>query len=102
MARLSVRRVRTGWWCVALLLWAVSVDNLDAQFSFPGARYSRGQDVSPTFDGWERNSDGSFRMYFGYYNRNTEEEIDVPISPDNRFDLGNGDQGQPTHFYTGR
>ena len=70
--------------------------------SIPGSRYARGQDVSPTFDGWERNPDGTFSMWFGYYNRNTEEEVDVPIGPENNFDLGNGDQGQPTHFYTGR
>jgi len=41
-------------------------------------------------------------MYFGYYNRNSEEAVDVPIGPENTFDLGNGDQGQPTHFYPGR
>ena len=68
----------------------------------PRSPYARGQDVSPTFDGWERNPDGTFTMYFGYFNRNSEEEIDVPIGPENTFDLGNGDQGQPTHFYPGR
>jgi hypothetical protein len=41
-------------------------------------------------------------MWFGYYNRNSDDEVDVPIGPDNRFDLGNGDQGQPTHFYPGQ
>ncbi len=86
----------------AFLLFGASAACLHAQFTFPGARYNRGQDVSPTFDGWERNPDGSFRLYFGYYNRNAEEQIDVPIGPDNRFDLSDGDQGQPTHFYTGR
>jgi hypothetical protein len=80
----------------------LSAGALRAQFSFPGARYNRGQDVSPTFDGWEHNPDGTFRLYFGYYNRNAQEEIDVPVGPDNRFDLGDGDQGQPTHFYSGR
>jgi hypothetical protein len=64
--------------------------------------YNRGQDVSPTFDGWEKNPDGSFSMWFGYYNRNSEEFIDIPIGPENSFDLGTGDQGQPTHFYPGR
>ncbi len=41
-------------------------------------------------------------MYFGYYNRNTQEEVDVPIGSDNQFDYGNGDQDQPAHFYPGR
>ena len=66
------------------------------------ARFARGQDVSPTYDGWDRNADGSYTLHFGYFNRNTEEEFDVPVGPDNRFDLENGDQGQPTHFYAGR
>src|SRR5262249_39097340 len=31
-------------------------------------------------------------------NRNWEEEIDVPAGPDNGFNIGAADQGQPTHF----
>ena len=90
------------WVCAALLLLAAIPVALNAQFPYPGARYTRGQDVSPTFDGWESNPDGTYTFYFGYYNRNAEEEIDVPLGPENTFDLGNGDQGQPTHFYPGR
>jgi hypothetical protein len=63
--------------------------------------FARGQDVSPTFDGWEQNSDGSYTLYFGYFNRNSEEEFDVPIGPANNFDPG-GDRNQPTHFYASR
>ena len=75
---------------VAVLLFTVALISLNAQFSFP-ARYDRGQDVSPTFDGWESNPDGSYNFYFGYLNRNREEALDVPIGPENNFDLGNGD-----------
>ena len=64
-------------------------------------RYARGQDVGPTYDGWERNADGTYSMYFGYLNRNSEEEIDIPIGSDNNFEPG-VDRGQPTHFYAGR
>lgn len=60
--------------------------------------YSRGQNISPAFEGWERNDDGSFNMLFGYMNRNWEEEIDVPIGTDNSISPGVPDQGQPTHF----
>jgi hypothetical protein len=66
-----------------------------------GTHYARGQDVSPTFEGWEGNPDGTFTLYFGYLNRNADEEVDVPIGPNNHFD-GDPDGGQPTHFYTGR
>ena len=63
--------------------------------------YARGQDVSPTFDGWQQNPDGTFSLYFGYFNRNAAQEIHVPIGPDNGFDVG-GDRGQPTYFYPER
>src|SRR5690349_3712420 len=87
----------------AFFLFAAGSVRLHAQQSpFPGVPYNRGQDVSPTFDGWEKNPDGSFSMWFGYYNRNTDEFLDIPVGPDNSLDLGNGDQGQPTHFYPGR
>lgn len=82
-------------------LFLLTAGFLCAQFEFP-ARYDRGQDVSPTFDGWESNPDGSYNFYFGYLNRNRQEALDVPIGPENTFDLGTGDQGQPTHFYPGR
>ena len=59
--------------------------------------YARGQDVSPTYDGWEQNSDGTYTMYFGYFNRNSAEDLNVPLGPDNNFDPG-GDRGQQTHF----
>ncbi len=60
--------------------------------------YARGQDISPTFDGWEQNADGTYTMHFGYFNRNADEALDVPVGADNRFDHGDSDRGQPTHF----
>jgi hypothetical protein len=64
--------------------------------------YSKGQTVEPVFDGWMPNEDGSFRLYFGYMNPNWEEQLDAPIGPDNKFESGSPDQGQPTHFYPRR
>ena len=87
--------------CATVLLFGAVFSTAFSGDHLPGIRYRRGQDVSPTFDGWESNADGTFSMYFGYFNRNSDEEIDIPIGPENSFDLGNGDQGQPTHFYPG-
>lgn len=84
----------------ALLLAPFVPADVSAQFGPFG--FARGQDVSPTFDGWERNPDGTYSFYFGYYNRNTEEEFDIPVGPDNGFEVGGPDHGQPTHFYTSR
>ena len=60
--------------------------------------YSRGQNVSPAYEGWEEGADGQRYFVFGYMNRNWEEELDVPVGPENGFNLGGADQGQPTHF----
>src|SRR5262245_50010607 len=57
-----------------------------------------GLNISPAYEGWEQNADGSFTLVFGYFNRNWEEEIDVPIGPNNNIQPGGPDQGQPTHF----
>jgi hypothetical protein len=60
--------------------------------------YSSGQNVSPAFEGWEQNPDGTFSFLFGYMNRNWEEELDVPVGADNAVEPGGPDQGQPTRF----
>ena len=64
--------------------------------------YSKGQAVSPSYEGWLPNEDGSFTLYFGYMNSNWLEEFDVPIGPDNAIEPGGPDRGQPTHFYPRR
>ena len=64
--------------------------------------YSKGQSVSPAYEGWMPNDDGSFTLYFGYMNTNWLEEFDLPIGPDNNIEPGGPDQGQPTHFYPRR
>ncbi|MGQ0733168.1 MAG: hypothetical protein ACT4QD_05865 [Acidobacteriota bacterium] len=60
--------------------------------------YSSGQNASPAYEGWERNPDGSFNFLFGYMNRNWEEELNVPVGPDNNIQPGGPDRGQPTRF----
>jgi hypothetical protein len=57
-----------------------------------------GQSVTPAFEGWYRNPDGSFSLSFGYYNRNAEEIVEIPIGADNFIAPGDSNQGQPTHF----
>ena len=60
--------------------------------------YLSGQTVAPAFEGWEQNPDGSYNMVFGYFNRNLEEHLHVPIGPGNNIEPGGPDQGQPTWF----
>lgn len=65
-------------------------------------QYATGQDVAPVFEGWEHNGDGTFSLVFGYMNRNYQQEVDIPIGPNNKIEPGMPDQGQPTHFYVRR
>jgi hypothetical protein len=60
--------------------------------------YNSGQNVAPAYEGWEEAADGTKYFLFGYMNRNWEEELDVPVGPDNGFSPGAPDEGQPTHF----
>lgn len=78
----------------------------------------RDQNISPAFEGWWENEDGSYKLFFGYMNANWEQELDIPIGPDNYFSLSepgvqddlskdfysfaSADYGQPTHFYPRR
>jgi hypothetical protein len=64
--------------------------------------YDRGQNVVPVYEGWQRAADGSRELWFGYFNRNYQEEVDVPIGDANGFDRAPLDSGQPTHFYPRR
>lgn len=60
--------------------------------------YARGQSVAPAYEGWEEDAAGTRYFLFGYMNRNWEEELDVPVGPDNGFNIGGADLGQPTRF----
>jgi hypothetical protein len=84
---------------LALVAAALTLQGAAAQ-----TRYMilNGETVSPAYEGWWPNPDGSFTMFFGYMNSNWEEEFDVPIGPDNNIEPGGPDQGQPTHFYPRR
>ena len=75
----------------------VAVPPVRAQVASP-----TGQNIAPAYEGWERNADGSFNLLFGYFNRNWEERIDLPVGPNNTIEPGGPDQGQPTHFFPRR
>jgi hypothetical protein len=83
--------------------------------------YRSGQSVQPIFEGFEKNPDGSYTMWFGYLNRNYDEAPNVPIGAMNSFheaegvsragpveqdlildDPGSIDRGQPAYFYPRR
>ena len=57
-----------------------------------------GQPVIPLFEGYYPNPDGTYEICFGYFNLNTEEDVDIPLGPDNMIEPAEFDGMQPTHF----
>jgi hypothetical protein len=64
--------------------------------------YSSGQSLEPAYEGWWKNENGTYSLFFGYMNTNWLQEFDIPIGSDNQFSPGAPDRGQPTHFYPRR
>jgi hypothetical protein len=62
----------------------------------------KGSSLTGALEGWYHEKDGSVRILVGYMNRNTKQEFDIPVGPNNRIEPGGPDQGQPTHFQPGR
>ena len=87
------RGVSVSLWLIVSAFSVLAVVSSAQQLS-----YTKGQNISPAYEGWEQASDGTKYFLFGYMNRNWEEEIDVPVGPENGFNGGGADQGQPTHF----
>jgi hypothetical protein len=88
--------------CVPLTLVA-SGALVSAQVLLPSVPPKQfGGSVTAAFEGWYDNPDGTHSFLIGYFSRNTESELDIPIGPNNHFEPGSADMGQPTHFLPGR
>jgi len=58
--------------------------------------------ITPVFEGWLPNPDGSFELLFGYINRAWSGETHIPLGADNNMQPGGPDLGQPTNFFPRR
>jgi hypothetical protein len=91
---------------VVVECWAAigAADQLPPQSSLQLAPLgAAGEAVFPAFEGWGPSKDGQQSvLLLGYFNRNKDQELDIPIGPNNRIEPGGPDYGQPTHFHTGR
>ncbi len=90
-------RGQRGWVMIAVMATAFVASSVAAQLPLTPAKAS-GQTVTPVFEGWYKNPDGSYSISFGYFNRNTDEALDIPIGPDNSIFPGDPNQGQPSFF----
>jgi hypothetical protein len=93
------RRVIRSFGAVVVVASGVLVGSghLSAQLPLQPAREA-GESVTPAFEGWYQNADGSYNLLVGYFNRNTKQIVDIPVGPNNRIEPGGPDMGQPTHF----
>ena len=93
----------TGASLAVVTCWVVAAGAQRSQTNLPlDPPRERGASITPAYEGWYPNPDGSFSMLIGYYNRNMKEALDIPVGPNNRVEPGGPDQGQPTYFETGR
>jgi hypothetical protein len=99
--RLSSVAMRRYLYLIFFVAVSGFVSIVSARTVFAQIQYKSGVDVTPAYEGWMRNPDGTFSLLFGYLNRNYEEELEIPIGPNNTIEPG-GDRGQPTHFYPRR
>ena len=98
---MAMRRLMTTWLCAGVVL-AMAMGAW-AQEDLPLSPFhNSGQSVTGAFEGWFQNPDGTYSILVGYYNRNLQQEVDIPVGPDNRIEPGGPDRGQPTHFLPGR
>ncbi len=82
---------------LACVLATTAGDQVSAQLPLEPPRDS-GHSITPAYEGWYQNEDGSFSLLVGYFNRNLKETFDIPVGPNNRIEPGGPDMGQPTHF----
>jgi hypothetical protein len=93
----------TGLVVAGSLLAAIAAAIAAPADQFPQRLAGRsGLSVTPVFEGWYANPDGTVSLSFGYYNRNSEEVLEVPPGPDNSVQPGPVNQGQPARFEPGR
>ena len=57
--------------------------------------------ISPFFDGWAKNPDGTYVLSFGYFSRNTED-VEIQVGPTNSVSPPPENRNQPTNFIPGR
>src|SRR3954471_16771828 len=92
---------RFGMLCAAGLLAGGVL--LSAQSAaIPAPRRGAGDSITAAYEGWFYNADGSRSFLVGYYKRNSQQTLDMPIGPNIRIDPRGPHMIQPTHFLPGR
>ena len=92
--------IGVGYWALALSGQQVP---LPAQPPLPLEPLGqRNEAVFAAFEGFGPHKNGENVILVGYFNRNKDMPIEIPIGPNNRIEPGGPDFGQPTVFEPGR
>lgn len=85
-----------------ILAWAFGVLMVQGTPSGSTQVAKSAANITPIYEGWIPQQDGSFDLVFGYLNRTWDDEGHVPLGPGNTIDPGGPDHGQPTTFFPRR
>lgn len=85
----------------ALSMLALAAETAESQSPL-GYVTARGSTVTPAYEGWYVNPDGTLTQSWGFYNRNSEETLEIPHGPDNFIEPAEFDGAQPTAFTPSR
>jgi hypothetical protein len=80
------------------LLFAGAAAPVGAQEMPLRPRTGQGLTVTPAYEGWYENGDGTLSLSFGYHNRNLDEVVEIPLGPRNHIEPAEFDGFQPTRF----
>jgi hypothetical protein len=99
-----MKRLATLCAAGALAAGALLLGQTEQTAAIPEPRKQFGASITGAFEGWfPSETDKNARTFLiGYFNRNTQQELDIPVGPNNRIEPGGPDMGQPTHFLPGR
>jgi hypothetical protein len=96
------KRLAAGALAIATFVGVAQLEgqvNIQTQNSYPLTPLPPSGDfVAPFFDGWYQNPDGTYTLSFGFFNRNTQEIVEVPLGPNNYIEPAEFDGVQPTYF----
>ena len=84
----------------ALMLVAVSAPSQgqDDQPRFLSLTPPDGLPIIPLMEGWIASADGGATISFGFINRNTDQDVYLPVGESNYIEPAEFDGMQPTHF----
>jgi hypothetical protein len=80
---------------------AAAIAGLEAAAPFAQVQPSV-NNITPVYEGWVPNPDGSYDLLFGYMNRDWNDQVAIPLGPDNNMQPDGPDRGQPTNFFPRR